>query len=274
MTEISNLQQAQDFIKSVAKAGGNRDKIDTLTEKDILAKALANICDEKAYDAVKEAIASYEPYQPSKKTSNTKSTTNQNQPANNINNNRDHVSGQGNLSVGGNNNTINIHIGTQPSQNDARGSNTQTPETPNIPRDDNKVEPKPLSATEAREARADGKEVALALIGYTTDANQAAIRNTIRAAVNDRNVLEFLRGYTENSGGGNYFFEQMESEYGFDEAQNLMRKVGGHLQKYLENKYKIDSNQAREVAIILAESVLREEHAEKLDKIVNDELEK
>lgn len=273
MAEINNVNQAQDFIKAVAATGGDKDKIDTLKEKDILAKALANICDEKAYAEVKNAIADYKPYQPpkSKGTQKSKKSEKPVQP-NIVNNSRDHVGGTGNLSVGGNNNTVTIYNGVVPNQKDDVSTDNENPVEKNKPEEGNKsVEPKPLSPKEAREARANGAEAADALIGYTSKADQAYIRNIIRTEVNERTVLEFLKGYTDNSSGGNYFFEQMESEYGFDQAQNLMHDVGAHLQKYLENKYGIDNEQAKEIATILAESVINRDKAEELDEIVNKE---
>lgn len=144
---------------------------------------------------------------------------------------------------------------------------------PEIPEGDNSGKPNKLSYEEARKAENNGAKVANDLIGYTNTEEQKRVANIIKNEVNSENVIAFLRGYEENSAGGNHFFEQMESEYGFNNAQTLMLDLAGKLEKYIQNKYGVDSTEAKQISNILAASLLEEKHAEQLDKIVQKELE-
>lgn len=288
MGEIKNLNQAEAYIKEVASTGGNKTKIDTIKEKNLLAKALANITDEKAQEAIKKAIDSYEPYQAPKPTSKAKPTSTPTKPST-TNSNQNSVNGNGNISIGGgNNNTITINMGVQPNQNSSsnvnnnQGSNTDTTakmtgNKSSAPANNSEIKPVASSANnetqkaeEAQQARVNGRTVADLLVGYTTDADQACIAATIRKDVNERNVLEFLKGYSNNKGMGDNFFKQLDSEYGFDDAQNLMHKVATYLQRYFKNNG--NDELAQKVLIILQESVFRDDQIEELDEIVKQQV--
>ena len=140
-----------------------------------------------------------------------------------------------------------------------------------------------LSPEEIKEARDDGKVVGDALLGHTSNTEQRAVQDIVDEEVNSGNVLEFLRGYEKElkqynlwvgavATKGDHFFEQMRTENNFPEQQDLMRKVAEDLQGYLANKYGVDSDIAKEVAVILLENTLGKEQAKSLDKIYQKEL--
>ena len=140
-----------------------------------------------------------------------------------------------------------------------------------------------LSPEEIKEARDDGKVVGDALLGHTSNTEQRAVQDIVDEEVNSGNVLEFLRGYEKElkqynlwvgavATKGDHFFEQMRTENNFPEQQDLMRKVAEDLQGYLANKYGVDSDIAKEVAVILLENTLGKEQTKSLDKIYQKEL--
>lgn len=129
------------------------------------------------------------------------------------------------------------------------------------------TKPKPLTAKESSEARHYGDNVSDYLVGYTDDSEKGLTKEVITKNVNHRNVLEFLAGYEQNKGGmGDHFFTQLNSEYGFEEKQNLMKDVASKLSKFLKN-----NNQpklAREIDVALQDHGLSAKEVKKLDEIV------
>lgn len=120
------------------------------------------------------------------------------------------------------------------------------------------------------------------LVGYTTSAEQYRIKQTIENEVTADNVMSFLNGYEHNKLNGKVFgiiptyasttadtfFEQMRSESGFKEKQDLMKNVGGKLQQYLQNKGYTD--EAAQIAEILQHDTLNKADCKVLDKLVQD----
>jgi hypothetical protein len=95
--------------------------------------------------------------------------------------------------------------------------------------------PKPLSETEIEDAQATGKSLADNLTNwYTTKDDQKSIKTMIEQRVNDRNVLEVLKSYEDKKRfTGDSFFEQMRTEWDFDEKHALIKNVAEKLQAYL-----------------------------------------
>ena len=115
-----------------------------------------------------------------------------------------------------------------PSKNQPNVKNTLTPDPNNIPNAE-PVEVKSkkggLTLEQVKEARDDGKVVAEFLGGHTNRVEQELVKEIILEKVNSENIIEFLRGYMQNkSFTTDRLFEQLESEWGFEEAQNLMKK--------------------------------------------------
>ncbi len=124
-----------------------------------------------------------------------------------------------------------------------------------------------LTAKERNDARNYGDNVSDYLVGYTTDAEQGLTKEIITRHVNKRNVGDFLAGYEKHKGiFGNRFFEQLRSEDGFKEKQNLMRNVATKLSAYL--KANGQPHLAREVDVVLQNQQFTKEHAATLDKVV------
>ena len=214
-----------------------------------------------------------------------------------INDNKGAVlqSGMGNINIeSGATVNINIYNGHPNVAVPGTGVTPGSGEDPTAPIDDTKGADKP-TVEEAKKARDNGEKVADALLGHTSNTEQMTVQNIVNEEVNSGNVIDFLRGYEkglQNDKGmrvgpaaagvvpgiidlarpRDHFFEQMRTENNFPEQQELMRKVAGNLQGYLANKYGVDSDVAREVAIILCHEVLDKEQAKALDEIYQKEL--
>lgn len=132
-----------------------------------------------------------------------------------------------------------------------------------------KETPKELTPAKIKAARQDGEDVADMLVGYTDDSEERLVTDIINEKVNSENVMEFITGYTENKGWGDKFFEQLQKEYGFDEAKNLMKKVATHLSEYYKNNGEL--RKAREISVILEENGFSNEDAKKLDVLTSPE---
>lgn len=214
-----------------------------------------------------------------------------------INDNKGAVlqSGMGNINIeSGAKVNINIYNGHPNVAVPGTGVTPGSGEDPTAPIDDTKGADKP-TVEEAKKARDNGEKVADALLGHTSNTEQMTVQNIVNEEVNSGNVIDFLRGYENGlqndkgmrvgpAAGGvvpgiidlarprDHFFEQVRTENNFPEQQDLMRKVAGNLQGYLANKYGVDSDVAREVAIILCHEVLDKEQAKALDEIYQKEL--
>ena len=153
-----------------------------------------------------------------------------------------------------------------------------------------------LTAKEMDKARKDGKDVAGLLFDYTDPSEQRLIKDIINKEMNSDTVVEFLRGYknaqekenafevkpfslgligltTHFADQKDDFFLQMHTEYGFDESENLIKKAGTDLKGYIQNKYGVDSQTAKEIEIILMNKIT-EESVKKLDNIATREVNK
>lgn len=203
--------------------------------------------------------------------------------------------GMGNINV--QNGTVVINNGVPIAAYPIDGGNgvaVPVPDTPDVPVTkgedsvgEKKSENEKISVEEVKEARDNGETVADALLGHTSNTEQRTVQDIVNEEVNSGNVLEFLRGYENGLAEdrkkaitnpahlrpADHFFEQMRTENNFPEKQDLMRKVAEDLQGYLANKYGVDSDVAREVAIILLEQTFEKEQADALDKIYQKELE-
>lgn len=154
-----------------------------------------------------------------------------------------------------------------PSENQQDVENTLTPDPNNIP-NAKYVEDKPkkggLTLEQVKEARNNGKLVAELLGGYTNKLEQEKVKEIILEKVNPENILEFLKSYVQNKGfTTNRLFEQLESEWGFEEAQNIMKKLAEDLKAYCEKHH--DKYRASEIALILMENGFSREDAVRLD---------
>ena len=127
-------------------------------------------------------------------------------------------------------------------------------------------EPKKLTAKEKAEARSYGAQINDLLTNVFTERDeQITVSNIIRNNINSDNVLEFLRGY-EMKESGDPFFEQMMREWDFEEKEGLIRDVAEKLMKNLEANGWTDD--ASDIATILAKGYLTKEDAKALDEIV------
>ncbi len=133
-------------------------------------------------------------------------------------------------------------------------------------------QPAKLTAAEAKAARAYGSNVADYLVGYTTNAEAGLTREVITKQVNDKNVMEFLRGYENNRGMGNSFFTQLHTEYGFGDKdwnqQDAMVNVANKALSYIK-KHGGSSTDLKEISIILKDHSFTLEEARKMDRIVS-----
>ena len=156
-----------------------------------------------------------------------------------------------------------------PPKNAPNVKNTTMPTDTGIPNVNpvkNESEKKGLTLEQVKEARNDGKLVAEFLGGHTNRLEQEHVKEIILEKVNPENIIEFLRGYMQNKSiTTDRLFEQLESEWGFEEAQNLMRKLAGDLRAYCEKHH--DRYRASEIALILMENGFSREDAERLDDL-------
>lgn len=288
-SKIKVSQETAKLVDQIKSLDGNKKKIDSRREYDMLKNALAGICDENDRSYIKDELGKYsepgtnpEPAtkakpktkrswppkkaqpkksQPQKEIPQEQGANKQPVPAEVRNTQRNnYVSGNNNATINGNNNTIVVNNGVGVENTNASGGSS-------------KAKSRPLTPGETKQARENGETTADLLVGYTTDSEQLQVK-ALLAKVNKRNVMEFLRGYTENKGLGDDFFTQMRTENGFKANQNLMHGMARHLQAYLADKYGADAKVAKEVAVILLESEFTSKETEALDKIVTDELEK
>ena len=110
---------------------------------------------------------------------------------------------------------------------------------------DGKVE-KTLNAAQRVFKKSRGAQVAQDLIGCTNSDEARRVAENIKK-VKTEDVLLFLKGYRENSLGGNYFFEQMRNESPkFDKAYDggefgslvrtgIIKNIANKLAQYLES---------------------------------------
>ena len=288
-SKIKVSQETAKLVDQIKSLDGDKRKIDSRREYDMLKNALAGICDDNDRSYIKDELGRYsdpgtEPKpakkakpktnrtwppkktqpkesQPQKEIPQEPGANNQPVPTEVRNTQRNNnVNGNNNTTINGNNNTIVVNNGVGVENTNASGSSS-------------KAKSRPLTPGETKQARENGEIAADLLVGYTTDSEQLQVKSLL-AKVDKRNVMEFLRGYTENKGLGDDFFTQMRTENGFKANQNLMHNVARHLQAYLADKYGADDKVAKEVAVILLESEFTSKETEALDKIVTDELEK
>ena len=128
-------------------------------------------------------------------------------------------------------------------------------------------EPTPLTEEEIADAQESGSHIAGYLTNmWTTDGDQKHVKNIIQGRVNDRNVLEVIRGYEEGKRfSGDSFFEQLVSEWSFDEKKDLIVDVAQKLKAFLE------ANNMQELADkieIKDTKDIDREYAKQLDVIV------
>ena len=101
---------------------------------------------------------------------------------------------------------------------------------------------------------------------WTTGGDQNHVKNIIQGRVNERNVLEVLRGYEEDKRfSGDSFFEQLVSEWGFDEKKDLIINVAQKLKTFFEANNMNDL--ADKIEIKDAKNIDRT-YAKQLDAIV------
>lgn len=137
--------------------------------------------------------------------------------------------------------------------------------------DDKKPVEKPLTAAEAKEARAYGSNVSDYLVGYTTDAEEGLTREVLTKHVNNKNVMEFLRGYESNKCLGNHYFRQLHTESGFGDVnwnqQDAMVDTANKVLAYMK-KNGASNTDIKEVSIILKDHSFTLQEADKMDRIV------
>lgn len=132
-------------------------------------------------------------------------------------------------------------------------------------------EPTPLTEEEIADAQESGSQIAGYLTNmWTTDGDQKHVKNIIQGRVNDRNVLEVLRGYEEGKRfTGDSFFEQLVSEWSFDEKKDLIVDVAQKLKAFLE------ANNMKELAdkIEIKEAKdINRDYAKQLDFVVKQSI--
>lgn len=146
----------------------------------------------------------------------------------------------------------------------------------------------------------EGKSVANALIGYTFDKDQEQVSQVLENMVDERNVLQFLKGYNacknehlnESSSnprvatagntllnigsiinetvypGGDNFFEQLQSESGFPNKEYHIKDIAQKLCKCLQNRGKTDlSEKIQNILTKAGNAEISREEAAQLDKI-------
>lgn len=148
---------------------------------------------------------------------------------------------------------------------------------------------KRLTPSEIKAARDCGEAVAESLLGHTSNTEQRIVQDIVEKEVNSENITEFIKGYEKGrkddfgidilpsiagaTGAADlarprdHVFEQLRTEWDFPEKETLLRKLAKDLKGYLENKYGVNSDIAKEVAVILLEKTLDEDQTRALDKI-------
>ena len=82
-----------------------------------------------------------------------------------------------------------------------------------------------------------------ALRGFTTESDQAVIRDAI-SKVNADNIMDFLGIYKFSDDQG--FFQQLVTELGFDDKNDLALKIANDLKAYVE-KYRPDAEKSSRI---------------------------
>ena len=131
----------------------------------------------------------------------------------------------------------------------------------------------PLTPEQKKAAETMGKYTARYLAGYTTDTEQEAIIRNINNVKNN-NVKEFLKSYEahryDETITADAFFTQVHREYGFDEKQDIMKRVALRLAANLaEGGNTVDANTIKG---ILKHKEISAADARMLDKIYQDNI--
>ena len=129
--------------------------------------------------------------------------------------------------------------------------------------------PKPALTPEQKEdAQRMGKYTARYLAGYTTDTEQEAILRNINE-VNNNNVTEFLSSYEAHRADemvkAEPFFSQVLHEWGFDEKQDIMKRVALRLATNIAESG--NAKDAETIKNILKKEEISEQDARILDEI-------
>lgn len=144
-----------------------------------------------------------------------------------------------------------------------------------------------LTKEEIADAQESGSQIAGYLTNmWTTGGDQKHVKNIIETRVNERNVLEVLRGYEEGKRfSGDSFFEQLCSEWGFDEKKDLIVNVAKKLKTFLEtNNMKeladkieikdakdVDRNYAKQLDAVVKESITAYDNSKASEKKTPEE---
>ena len=131
----------------------------------------------------------------------------------------------------------------------------------------------PLTPEQKKAAETMGKYTARYLAGYTTDTEQEAIIRNINNVKNN-NVKEFLKSYEahryDETITADAFFTQVHREWGFDEKQDIMKRVALRLAANLaEGGNTVDANTIKG---ILKHKEISAADARMLDKIYQDNI--
>ena len=131
----------------------------------------------------------------------------------------------------------------------------------------------PLTPEQKKAAETMGKYTARYLAGYTTDTEQEAIIRNINNVKNN-NVKEFLKSYEahryDEMVKADAFFTQVHREWGFDEKQDIMKRVALRLAANLaEGGNTVDANTIKG---ILKHKEISAADARMLDKIYQDNI--
>lgn len=283
MVDLNKVSaETKNLVNQIKSTGGDPKKIDTAKEAAMLSNALAGTCNPDDQEYMKAVLDTYNAPtscgasskangKSSKKAPKTKAKNYAPKPSiqNNTSTQNNNVNGAHNNTINGNGNTIIIKNGNNVPNSNGVGSSAPAQRKQQA----QPAKSKPLSPAEVKRAREMGEDAADLLVGYTTDSEQMQVKSLL-AQVDQRNVMEFLRGYTENKGMGDPFFTQMRTENGFKAKQNLMHTIAKRLEGYLVEKYGANNKVAKEVSVILLESQFTREETGKLDRIVRDELRK
>lgn len=131
----------------------------------------------------------------------------------------------------------------------------------------------PLTPEQKKAAESMGKFTARYLAGYTTDTEQEAIIRNINNVKNN-NVKEFLKSYEahryDETITADAFFTQVHREWGFDEKQDIMKRVALRLAANLAESGKtVDANT---IKAILKHNEISAADARMLDRIYQDNI--
>ena len=111
-----------------------------------------------------------------------------------------------------------------------------------------------------------GASVYRALRGYTSRVDQEEIINKTQQ-VNCFNINEFFKQYNNEKGSNSEgFFSQLQSEYGFDEQQQILINMAAKFGQKLIFEGKTDL--AQKIIDILNDGIVDKNEAKQLDRIV------